>query len=57
MAGEVTSGPENFITRRNQVFSFAVLESLNIGLFKKYRVGGVSATYDSPRARFRLVSV
>ena len=57
MAGEVTSGPKNFFTRRNQVFSFAALERPNIGLFKKYRVGGVPATYDGPRARFRLVCV
>ena len=35
MAGDVTSGPKNFFTRRNQVFSFAALERPNIGFFKK----------------------
>ena len=57
MAGGVTLGPHNFFTRHNQVFSFAALERPNIGLLKKYRVGGVPATHDGPRARFRLICV
>ena len=44
MAGGVTLGPHNFFTRHNQVFSFAALERPNIGLSKKYRVGGVCSS-------------
>ena len=52
MAGGVTLRPHNFFTRRNQVFSFAALESPNIGLSKKYKVGGCLQHMAAPEPDF-----